>query len=334
MTDRLHDVFEVNERDVSTVTTSYCLGELISFEPCGGGLINSNYRLHTSKGSYLLRCYPAERTAAEVTFEVTLLSHLDRVGFFGPIPVRSAGGGYIGTLHGRLFTVLTFVEGGTVAQEELTAELAEQVGAKYAEFRRLVAGFRPGGTRENPDLGAVSELMESLLADVHETYPAEAELIASSWAAVERRFRDVDEDQFEVLHGDLFYENIIVDAGKLVTFIDYDDAYLGLPVLDLALVVMEFATPPDNRIDPDLATAVLRAFGQHGGEPVPAPEDLLDALIFLCCKFMAYTLPLNLQRGETVTDNEYFRRLEHLRDDTVRRALDGAFSLATTGEGA
>ncbi|MFG2348671.1 homoserine kinase [Streptomyces phaeochromogenes] len=334
MTDRLHDVFDVDEHDVDTVTASYGLGELLSWKPCGGGLVNSNYRLQTSNGTYLLRCYPAERTAAEVTFEVTLLNHLDQAGFFGPVPVRAAGGDFIGTLRGRLFTVLTFIEGITVAQDELTAALAEQVGVKYAEFRRHVAGFRPGGTRENPDQGAVSELMEPLLTDMREAHPAEAELIASSWDAVERRFRDVGEEELQVVHGDLFYENIIVDAGRLVTFIDYDDAYLGLPLFDLALVVMEFATPPDNRIDAGLATAVLAAFRQHGGEPIPSPEDLFDALIFLCCKFMAYTLPLNLQRGENVTDNDYFRRLEYLRDDAVRQQLEGAFSLATAGAGA
>ncbi|MFE2205064.1 phosphotransferase [Streptomyces rubiginosohelvolus] len=328
MTDRLHELFSVDDHDVDFVSDTFALGKPLSWEPCGGGLVNSNFRLETSTGTYLLRCYPDERTASEVMFEVSLLGHLDRVGFPGPVPVSIAGGDHVGTLRGRLFTVLTYIKGATVTQDELSVDLAEQVGQKYAQFRRAVAGFRPAGARENPDVREVGELMESLLADLHGSHPAEAALVASSWAAVQQLFSGAQEGPFEVLHGDLFYENVIVEAGRLVTFIDYDDAYLGLPLLDLALVVMEFATPPDNRMDPDLAAAVLRAFREHGGEPTPSPADLLDALTFLCCKFMAYTLPLNLRRGENITDNDYFRRLEHLRDDTRRRALGEALALA------
>jgi homoserine kinase type II len=334
MTDRLHDVFEVGDHDVHNVCANYDLGEPVSWTPCGGGLINSNYRLDTGKGTFLLRCYPAERGAEEVTFELSLLTHLDEAGFIGPTPVRATTGEYIGTLRGRFFSVLTFIEGDTVTQDQLTLDLASQVGEKYAHFRRVVQGFRPHGERENADYPAVSALIGPLLDDITAEHPAEARLIAAAWNDVEGRFRAVDDDRLQVVHGDLFYENVIVREGRLITFIDYDDAYLGLPLLDLALVVMEFATPPDNRLDAELAAAVLRAYVRASEQPPPTPGELLDALVFLCCKFMAYTLPLNLQRGENIADNDYLRRLVLLSDDTVRRELEQAFAAATGLEGA
>ncbi|MFD7244527.1 phosphotransferase [Streptomyces massasporeus] len=334
MTDRLHEIFEVEDHDVHTVCTAYDLGDPVAWASCGGGLVNSNYRLDTAKGAFLLRCYPAERRKEEVTFELSLLTHLDETGFFGPTPVRAASGEYIGTLRGRLFSVLTFVEGDTVTQAELTSDLAAQVGEKYAHFRRVVQGFRPLGEREDADHPAVSALIGPLLDDITADHPDEARLIKAAWNDVEERFRSVDEDRLQVVHGDLFYENVIVRDGRLLTFIDYDDAYLGLPLLDLALVVMEFATPEDNRLDPGLAGAVLRAYVAASEEPPATPEELLDALVFLCCKFMAYTLPLNLQRGESIADNDYLRRLALLRDDAVRRELERAFAAELTGEGA
>ncbi|MEV2263105.1 phosphotransferase [Streptomyces anulatus] len=333
MTERLHDVFDIDDADVRVITEAYGLGTSTDCARCGAGLVNSNYKVVTENGTYLLRIYPEDRTAPEVAFELAVLSYLDQAEFFGPTPVVAVSGETVGTLRGRLFSVLTYVEGSTVGQDELTADLADQVGGKYAHFRKAVHGFRPAGERENADHHAVSELLRPLLADVAEVAPHEAALISDAWAHVEDRFRDVPGDRLEVVHGDLFYENIIVDDGRLITFIDYDDAYLGLPLLDLALVVMEFSTHSDNHIDGDLAATLLRAYAREGGDVGIAPEIFHDALIFLCCKFMAYTLPLTLERGEGIAENEYFIRLRHLRNETVRtnllKQLSGVLTLET-----
>jgi homoserine kinase type II len=321
MTDRLEELVVLGEDDLRHVAELYGLGEVTEAELCAGGLINSNYRVATASGSFLVRVYPADRAPAEVEFELSLLRHLDERGFPAQRPVPATTGALIGELRGHPYSVLTYLPGHTLTQKDLSVDLARQVGAAYARFRRAVAGFRPAGSRAGADHPAVAELTAKLLADLP---PGEhADLVAAAWAASEQRFRPGADDLLEVVHADLYYENILVRDGRLVAFIDFDDAYLGLPELDLALVTMEFATPEDDLLDPALAGAVLGAY-REAGEPVPFDAaGLHAALLFLCCKFLGYTAVLSQNEPDGLGGNPYLRRMADLSSPAgVQRVRD------------
>lgn len=325
MTNRLHEVSAVQESNVHDVAARYGLGTVISWAFCGQGVVNTNIRVDASRGSYLLRVYAPDRAAEEVSFELSILTHLHRSGFPAPQPVSDVNGNQVGRLDTRSFSVLTFLPGSTVEQSDLSETLAHQVGARYAAFREAVTDFVPDGARENGDHPTVAPLVDALLCELTVSHPMEAEVIGQAWRAAEPTFRHRPDDELAVVHGDLFYENILVREGELAAFIDFDDAYLGLPLLDLAFTVMEFATPPDETLDVVLAEAVLSGYLDAGGKVTVEAEAFYDALLFLCCKFLCYTLPLSKQNNEPLTSNTYYRRLLDLSDPTRRGALEAAF---------
>ena len=73
-----------------------------------------------------------------------------------------------------------------------------------------------------------------------------------------------------LIHGDLWYENLLVDAdsGALVAILDFEDAHLGDPATDLA---------PQRQLGEPFAAAVLDAYVEAGGalgEAFEAREQL------------------------------------------------------------
>ncbi|GAA3086068.1 hypothetical protein GCM10017562_65130 [Streptomyces roseofulvus] len=327
MGNRLHEISAVSDEDVASVAERYGLGGVASWSLCGQGLINTNLRVVSVTGfEWLLRIYAPDRLESEVRFELSVLEQLERADFPAPRPLRDLEGEPLGRLGGRCFSVLTFLPGATVGQEGLTTSLARQVGSLYGAFRAAVADFTPDGARESGDHEAVLPLLRTTLAAVAEAEPGVADHVRTAWESVEAAFRPDRDRATGVVHGDLFYENILVRGGELVAFIDFDDAYCGLILLDLALVVMEFATPPDEILDGTLAAAVLDGYAQAVGELEYTGAELYDALLFLCCKFFCYTLELTLGEGEPATANPYYRRLVDLTAPGRRAALQEVLS--------
>lgn len=327
MGNRLHEISAVSDEDVTSVAERYGLGAVASWSLCGQGLINTNLRVVSATDSeWLLRVYAPDRLESEVRFELSVLEQLERAGFPAPRPLRDRAGEPVGRLGDRCFSVLTFLPGATVGQEDLTSSLARQVGSMYARFRAAVAGFTPDGARESGDHEAVRPLLETTLAAAAEGAPTAVDLVRTAWESVEAAFRPDRSQAAGVVHGDLFYENILVQDGELIAFIDFDDAYCGSILLDLALVVMEFATPPDEILDGTLASAVLDGYAEAAGEVAYTGAELYEALLFLCCKFFCYTLELTLGDGMPATANPYYRRLVDLTAPGRRAALEEAFS--------
>ncbi|GAA3229034.1 phosphotransferase [Nonomuraea helvata] len=293
--------------DLVSVVGRFDVGRLHEHRLLEGGLINHNHWIRTSRGEWLLRGYPSDRTESEVRFELSVLDRLGRAGVPGPVPVPSrTGEPFTRSADGALCSLLSFVPGRGGTRSDLTAELAYESGAMYARVRRALEGFTPDGSHERAD----GEQVAPLVADLVARLPGHvARLLDRAWRSVAPRFAATPDDRFAVVHGDLYYANMILDdAGRLVAFIDYDDAYVGDTVLDLATLVMEMATP-HTAIVPELASAVLSGYGDR-----PPTGLLLDAIIFQHCKFLCYTVELS-GTLDGIEDNDYYQRLVLLMAD-------------------
>lgn len=331
MSDRLHAVTELAPEALDRIARQHRLGPIHGAELCKAGLINSNYRVSTSTGTFLVRVYSPERTLEHVEFELSTLQHLSRSGFPCQRPMPSEDGALTGRLDERLYAVLTFLPGSTLRQEELHPAVSEQIGTRFAELQNLLQGFQPRGRKPDADYPLIRELVPEVFERVRQAPggATDLELLEADWAELEPRFRPERDPRRQVVHGDLYYQNVLFDGGRLTGIIDFDDAYVGSPLLDLALVVMEFATPATNWLELRLAEPLLRHYARARPVAPADAESLTDAMRFLCFKFLGYTLPLTLEKGLPPSSNSYFQRLSHLRDAAVRQALTSNFQRFT-----
>jgi Ser/Thr protein kinase RdoA (MazF antagonist) len=77
------------------------------------------------------------------------------------------------------------------------------------------------------------------------------------------------------MHGDFFWRNILCRHGRIVGLIDWDDAWCGRLIIELAWSMWEFGKSPEgNALRRDRATEFLRSYRQAGG-PAYSATDLI-----------------------------------------------------------
>jgi Ser/Thr protein kinase RdoA (MazF antagonist) len=184
-------------------------------EPLTGGIANEvwSVRVHGQLAVGRL----GSRSDADLAWETDLLRHLDREGLTVPAPIP--------TTDGRLFAdglvVMTYVEGGPPETEADWRRVADMLRGLHA----LTKGWpqRPGWRSSTEFLHADTGTKIDLAA-----MPAEAVArCRAAWARLSGR-------ETCVVHGDPNPGNIRMTADR-VAMIDWDEARVDVPDLDLAL---------------------------------------------------------------------------------------------------
>jgi len=76
---------QITRPQIDQFFSTYVLGEVISFEGIEDGIINTNYFVETTQGSFVLSLFET-LTADELSHFMRLLSHLDKHNIPCPVP--------------------------------------------------------------------------------------------------------------------------------------------------------------------------------------------------------------------------------------------------------
>ncbi len=189
--------------------------EAARVEPLSGGVANDVWQVRVNGRLAVGRL--GSRSDADLAWETDLLVHLDQVGFAVPVPIPTA--------DGRLFSdglvVMTHVYGEPPATSADWRRVAETL----RELHRVTQDWpqRPGW-RSSTDLLSADRGTKVDL----DAMPAEAvERCRAAWARLAGR-------PTCVVHGDPNPGNVRI-TGDRVALIDWDEAHVDVPDLDLAL---------------------------------------------------------------------------------------------------
>ncbi|WP_153038958.1 phosphotransferase, partial [Rathayibacter tanaceti] len=182
---RIKALIEKSGEEIESILSDYRLGQLRSVKQLPGGQINTNYRLSTVTGEFLLRLSPRGRLQEEIEFEVSVLSHLAEKGVPVPTPVRRRDGTIIGSSDGSCLVLLEFLPGRTLGLDELTAETARQAGRLFGLMQGALSDCRPSGSKQDGDHPLTAELVQGLLAKVQDR--GVLDLIRRTWIETESR---------------------------------------------------------------------------------------------------------------------------------------------------
>ncbi len=184
-------------------------------ESLAGGIANDVWSVRVNGQLAVGRL--GTRSDADLAWETALLQHLDRAGLTVPVPIP--------TMDGRLFAdglvVMTYLEGGPPE----TQEDWRRVAGTLRELHQLTRGWpqRPGW-RSSTDLLHASTGTKIDLGAM----PAESVVrCRAAWARLVGR-------ETCVVHGDPNPGNIRMTANQ-VALIDWDEAHVDVPDLDLVL---------------------------------------------------------------------------------------------------
>ncbi len=241
----------------------YPVGGLLGLEGIAEGAENSNFRVDTEHGRFVLTLF--ERlTRDELPFYIQFMAHLSRQGIPCPAPLAKRENDYLGHLNGRWAVLASFLP-GTSLTEVSTAQCAA-AGKLLAEMHRAGQSFE--GHLENP---------RGLLWR-RETAPRAMPVLEAADQALlreEMAFHDACRHEAlpsGVIHADLFRDNVLFEGDHITGVVDFYFAGRDALLYDVAITVNAWCSGADGGLNEDTARALLVAY--HGIRPFTEAERL------------------------------------------------------------
>jgi Ser/Thr protein kinase RdoA (MazF antagonist) len=223
--------------------------------------------LASDAGGLVLRVCPAWRTVGELAWAYDLAAHAAASITEAVAPLRGRDGSRVFGFGGRPVAVFPRVAGRPLDRDD--ADERDQAARLLARLHRVLPAWpaarpRPGSLRQAERLAERDAIAEPEDAALDRFLAARAK---------DPRVRRVP------LHGDVYRGNLLVDGGRLVGLIDWDDSRVGSLEGELAWSVWELAQAPDgDGLDVARAERFLSVYAASGG-PAPTELELLIPLI-------------------------------------------------------
>lgn len=253
----------LDRRSIDLLLTRYDLGEILGHSPLDGGAANSSVVLTTSTGTYVLSVCD-EKNRKEITSLTATLELLARHSFPTTRLVRTRDDRPFTDFQGKPVYIKRYIEGEV--RKHLSPEMLRQTGAAMADLHAIAPlEFLPHtfsyGIEQFPDLF-------SRQGD----FPAWLKAITATLLPCCR-----PELPTGLIHGDLFYDNILFSGETLVALLDFEEVCNSFLIFDLGMcaagcccVAGEFSFP---------ATSALVAGYQERRVLTPSERESFQAHI-------------------------------------------------------
>jgi homoserine kinase type II len=221
---------ELTPGDVRTILAGYEVGDLLDWSGVPGGTDNTNYFVVTSRGSFVLTLL--ERIDDKASdFAAALAQHLFKNDIPCAPPLKQRDGTAFTTLKEKRVVLAPRLAGAS--RLEPSTEECAQVGDVLARIHTVAQKFDL--TRPNPYgyewLKDAREKLSALLSSSQRSlFDAQLQELA--------QLKPTPASQ--IIHGDLFRDNVLFDAGRISGVIDLYFACNEHWLLDLAITVNDW----------------------------------------------------------------------------------------------
>ena len=297
---------KLSSAEVAAFLAEYVIGTLVECDGITAGSENSNYRLRTTTGLYILTLYEKRVRVEDLPFFLDLMKHLDGAGIHCPKPIAGRDGEALRTLAKKRAAIFSFLEGHSVAVPE--AWHCKALGFTLAQMHLACADFR--GQRANAlsvkgwqrDFAKCRADADTVQEGMRETIERELEYLAAHWPA------DLPAG---VIHADLFPDNVFFVGDGVSGVIDFYFACNDFLAYDIAVCLNAWCFDDDRTFNFTKGERLLNAYAHV--RPLTADEKRLLPLLLrgAAMRFLITRLYDKLHpKGTTPKDPlAYLRRL-------------------------
>ncbi|MCA8886743.1 MAG: homoserine kinase [Hyphomonadaceae bacterium] len=220
----------LSDEDVAALLTRYDIGPVLSCEGIAEGVENTNYKLTTPNGRYILTIFEKRVAAADLPFFIAVMERLAARGFPAPKPIAARAGAFLTRVSGKPAAIVSFLDGVWPRQTALWHCAA--IGETLARMHVALAGL--SGSRQNAlSIAGWETLLAPRLAEAEKLRPGLAESVRQDMATVRAAWRD--DLPSGVIHADLFPDNALFVGDTLTGVIDFYFACTDALAYDLAV---------------------------------------------------------------------------------------------------
>ena len=319
--------------DIAEFIAPYRLGTLTHFQGITAGIENTNYMITIERSqetepadahslqSYILTLFESSIPNHALPYVLELCDTLDNNDLPVPTPLRDNDGRALRILAGKPALLVPKLEGSHPDQP--TLEQCQAIGTALAKVHTIATA----PTLQRPiDRGI--EWMHSVARRLAGQMSAEQLYWANTLNLLEKRISQYAGDLPQgVIHGDLFRDNALFIGNTLSGLIDFYNAGRSYLLLDLAIVVNDWAVLPDSSLDHYRQHSIVDAY--HKIRPLTPSEHICwnDFLCLGAARFWLSRLTAQLenQRNDEKTlatpkdPSEYMSILQHRTNYPVTR---------------
>lgn len=246
---------EVGDEELTRFIAGYGLGDLLSCKGIAEGVENTNYFVHTTKGTFVLTLYEKRVDPKDLPFFLALMEYLSERGVTCPLPVRDREGRILNEIAGRKAALITFLEGVWPRRPKVVHCL--ELGKALARMHLAAEGF-PLHRANALALADWRPLFEKFADHVGDIMPGLEERIASelrflegTWPASLPR---------GIIHADLFPDNVFFLGDRLSGLIDFYFACDDALSYDIAVCLNSWCFEPNFDFKVTKGRALLKGY--------------------------------------------------------------------------
>ena len=264
---------QVSEDDLSAFLSEYDIGDALSFSGITEGVENSNYRLKTTTGDFILTLYEKRVKREDLPFFMNLMAHMASHGITCPQPVADQSGVVLKTLNDRAAAIVTFLDG--TSNNTPSAQRCRSAGHALASMHQAGSNF--DGTRANaldhsawaPLLDACGDAGDQLKTGITELARSRLEGLLAAWP------KDLPRG---VCHADLFPDNVLFTGDDVTGIIDFYFACIDTHAYDLSIMLNAWCFESDGSFNITKSRQLLA--GYQSVRPLSDAE--INAIPILC----------------------------------------------------
>ena len=244
----------VTEADARAFLGGYDLGDLRALHPIAEGIQNTNYRVETDEGRFVLTLFEARTDADVLPFCLGLTAHLAGRGFPAATPMADREGRWLGRLNGRQAAVVEWRPGDWLRAPDLQAQATagetlarlHVLGADFPEQRANPLG--PAAWRALADRCAVAASGE------------DRRLLDWAEAALARLGEPARDLPRGPIHADFFPDNVLFEGDRVSGVIDFYYGCTDAFAYDLAIALSAWGFDAEGEVQPHAIAAFRRGY--------------------------------------------------------------------------
>ncbi|WP_339930020.1 homoserine kinase [uncultured Brevundimonas sp.] len=245
----------VSQVEAGDFLGSYDLGRLQALTPIIEGVENTNYRLETTAGRFVLTLFEHRTRADALPFCLGLTEHLADRGYPAPRPMADRAGHWISRLNGRPASIIEWREGDWLRTPDLDDQ--RTAGRTLAQLHLAALDF--DGQRTNPVGPAAWRELADRCATV-----ADGE-DRRMLQRLEQELADMVKRSLKTLpqgpvHMDYFPDNVLFLNGAISGVIDFYFACVDTLAYDLAIALNAWGFDATGGANPPAIAAFLAGY--------------------------------------------------------------------------
>jgi len=239
----------ISEEQLTQHLAQFSLGKLISFVGIAEGVENTNYKLMTEKGPFILTLFERRTRSEDLPFFIAFMKHLHGLGIPCPDVIAATDGREVVSLNGKPAIITSFLEGAWPKHVESFHSAA--VGALLGRMHMAAGSFKI--KRENAMFLPAWKVLINACAGKTDLLPFLQEELAyleKNWPA---------QLPSGAVHADLFPDNVFFTGKNLTGVIDFYFACADTFVYDLMLTLNAWCFEPSG-LNKEKAALLLEAY--------------------------------------------------------------------------